>query len=84
MAVVGRPVVHFAYPHGKADRRVADIVRNAGYDAGVDRPPPADASRGQPLPPRSLGARTDGGGRPARRDHDPVGRGVAGGWPFPT
>ena len=32
-AVVGRPVVHFAYPHGKADRRVADIVRNAGYDA---------------------------------------------------
>jgi peptidoglycan/xylan/chitin deacetylase (PgdA/CDA1 family) len=31
--VVGRPIVHFAYPHWKADRRVADIVRNAGYDA---------------------------------------------------
>jgi peptidoglycan/xylan/chitin deacetylase (PgdA/CDA1 family) len=40
-AVVGRPVVYFAYPHGKADRRVADIVRNAGYDAAwTGRPRP--------------------------------------------
>jgi peptidoglycan/xylan/chitin deacetylase (PgdA/CDA1 family) len=41
-AVVGRPIVHFAYPHGKADRRVADIVRNAGYDAAwTGHPRPA-------------------------------------------
>ena len=31
--LVGRPIRHFAYPHGKADRRTADKVRDAGYDA---------------------------------------------------
>jgi peptidoglycan/xylan/chitin deacetylase (PgdA/CDA1 family) len=29
--VIGRPVVHFAYPHGKADRRTANMAREAGY-----------------------------------------------------
>ena len=32
-AVVGKPVDVFAYPHGKADRRIADRVRRAGYRA---------------------------------------------------
>jgi peptidoglycan/xylan/chitin deacetylase (PgdA/CDA1 family) len=31
--VIGRPLVHFAYPHGKADRRTADKAREAGYEA---------------------------------------------------
>lgn len=31
--LVGRPVRHFAYPHGKADGRTAVKVRDAGYDA---------------------------------------------------
>jgi peptidoglycan/xylan/chitin deacetylase (PgdA/CDA1 family) len=32
-AAVGEPVVLFAYPHGKADDRIADRVRSAGYHA---------------------------------------------------
>lgn len=32
-ALIGRPIRHFAYPHGKADRRTADKVRDAGYEA---------------------------------------------------
>jgi peptidoglycan/xylan/chitin deacetylase (PgdA/CDA1 family) len=31
--VVGRPLVHFAYPHGKADGRTANLAREAGYEA---------------------------------------------------
>jgi peptidoglycan/xylan/chitin deacetylase (PgdA/CDA1 family) len=31
--VIGRPLVHFAYPHGKADRRTATLTRQAGYEA---------------------------------------------------
>lgn len=31
--VIGRPLVHFAYPHGKADRRTANMAREAGYEA---------------------------------------------------
>jgi peptidoglycan/xylan/chitin deacetylase (PgdA/CDA1 family) len=31
--VIGRPLVHFAYPHGKADRRTANSAREAGYEA---------------------------------------------------
>jgi peptidoglycan/xylan/chitin deacetylase (PgdA/CDA1 family) len=31
--VIGRPLVHFAYPHGKADRRTATMAREAGYEA---------------------------------------------------
>jgi peptidoglycan/xylan/chitin deacetylase (PgdA/CDA1 family) len=31
--VIGRPLVHFAYPHGKADRRTATMARQAGYEA---------------------------------------------------
>jgi peptidoglycan/xylan/chitin deacetylase (PgdA/CDA1 family) len=31
--VIGGPLVHFAYPHGKADRRTATMVREAGYEA---------------------------------------------------
>ncbi len=31
--VVGRPLLHFAYPHGKADTRTAGNVRDAGYEA---------------------------------------------------
>jgi peptidoglycan/xylan/chitin deacetylase (PgdA/CDA1 family) len=31
--VIGRPLVHFAYPHGKAVRRTADMAREAGYEA---------------------------------------------------
>lgn len=40
-AVVGRPLLHFAYPHGKADRRTADRIRDAGYEAAwTGRPRP--------------------------------------------
>jgi peptidoglycan/xylan/chitin deacetylase (PgdA/CDA1 family) len=46
-AIVGRPLLHFAYPHGKADRRTADLVRDAGYVAGWT---------GRPLP---MGRRDD-------------------------
>jgi peptidoglycan/xylan/chitin deacetylase (PgdA/CDA1 family) len=31
--VIGRPLVYFAYPHGKADRRTADKAKEAGYEA---------------------------------------------------
>ena len=31
--VIGRPLGHFAYPHGKADRRTADKTKEAGYEA---------------------------------------------------
>ena len=31
--VIGRPLVHFAYPHGKADRRTADKAKEAGYES---------------------------------------------------
>jgi peptidoglycan/xylan/chitin deacetylase (PgdA/CDA1 family) len=31
--VVGRPLVHFAYPHGKADQRTAAAVHDAGFEA---------------------------------------------------
>jgi peptidoglycan/xylan/chitin deacetylase (PgdA/CDA1 family) len=33
-AVVGRPVRMIAYPHGKADHRVAAAARAAGYELG--------------------------------------------------
>jgi peptidoglycan/xylan/chitin deacetylase (PgdA/CDA1 family) len=33
-AVGGRPVTMIAYPHGKADRRVAAAARAAGYELG--------------------------------------------------
>jgi peptidoglycan/xylan/chitin deacetylase (PgdA/CDA1 family) len=39
--VVGHPLLHFAYPHGKADRRTANRIRDAGYEAawtGSPRP----------------------------------------------
>lgn len=40
-AVVGRRVGLFAYPHGKADRRIAAMVRRAGYVAAfTGRPSP--------------------------------------------
>jgi peptidoglycan/xylan/chitin deacetylase (PgdA/CDA1 family) len=39
--IVGRPLLHFAYPHGKADRRTADKVRDVGYAAAwTGRPEP--------------------------------------------
>jgi peptidoglycan/xylan/chitin deacetylase (PgdA/CDA1 family) len=39
--VVGRPLPHFAYPHGKADLRTAAKVRDAGYEAAwTGRPQP--------------------------------------------
>jgi peptidoglycan/xylan/chitin deacetylase (PgdA/CDA1 family) len=39
--IVGRPLRHFAYPHGKADQRTADEVRSAGYEAAwTGRPRP--------------------------------------------
>ena len=31
--VIGQPLVHFAYPHGKADRRTADKAKAAGYES---------------------------------------------------
>ncbi|MGI8521531.1 MAG: polysaccharide deacetylase family protein, partial [Actinomycetota bacterium] len=31
--VVGHRLLHFAYPHGKADRRTANRIRDAGYEA---------------------------------------------------
>lgn len=40
-SIAGRRVVHFAYPHGRADRRTADKVRDAGYEAAwTGRPEP--------------------------------------------
>jgi peptidoglycan/xylan/chitin deacetylase (PgdA/CDA1 family) len=40
-AVIGRPLLHFAYPHGRADRRTADRIRDAGYEAAwTGRPHP--------------------------------------------
>lgn len=40
-AVAGHPLVHLAYPHGKADRRVAAKVRGAGFEAAwTGRPQP--------------------------------------------
>jgi peptidoglycan/xylan/chitin deacetylase (PgdA/CDA1 family) len=44
--IVGRPLVHFAYPHGKADMRTARKVRDVGYDA-------AWTGRPRPMQPRS-------------------------------
>lgn len=47
-AEVGRPLEHFAYPHGKADRRVAAAARRAGYRAawtGWPAPVRADSDR---------------------------------------
>jgi peptidoglycan/xylan/chitin deacetylase (PgdA/CDA1 family) len=41
--IVGRPLSHFAYPHGKADLRTAGKVRDAGFAA---------AWTGQPQPVR--------------------------------
>jgi peptidoglycan/xylan/chitin deacetylase (PgdA/CDA1 family) len=39
--LAGRPLVLFSYPHGKADRRTADKVREAGYVAAwTGRPGP--------------------------------------------
>jgi peptidoglycan/xylan/chitin deacetylase (PgdA/CDA1 family) len=39
--IVGRPLLHFAYPHGKADRRTAGKVRDLGYTAAwTGRPQP--------------------------------------------
>jgi peptidoglycan/xylan/chitin deacetylase (PgdA/CDA1 family) len=40
-SVVGRPLLHFAYPHGRANQRTADKVRRAGYEAAwTGRPKP--------------------------------------------
>jgi peptidoglycan/xylan/chitin deacetylase (PgdA/CDA1 family) len=33
-AVVGRPLTMIAYPHGKADSRVPEVTRAAGYELG--------------------------------------------------
>jgi peptidoglycan/xylan/chitin deacetylase (PgdA/CDA1 family) len=39
--ITGRPLSHFAYPHGKADARTAGKVRDAGYEAAwTGRPQP--------------------------------------------
>jgi peptidoglycan/xylan/chitin deacetylase (PgdA/CDA1 family) len=39
--IIGRPLSHFAYPHGKADARTAGKVRDAGYEAAwTGRPQP--------------------------------------------
>jgi peptidoglycan/xylan/chitin deacetylase (PgdA/CDA1 family) len=77
-AVAGTRIRMFAYPHGKADRRVAEQVRLAGYDAAwTGRPRPVTTSQNRWLlgrwePGRSVGrdfaarlaARTNGvGGR---------------------
>jgi peptidoglycan/xylan/chitin deacetylase (PgdA/CDA1 family) len=45
-AVVGHPLRLFAYPHGKADRRTADRIRDAGYEA-------AWTGRPRPMHPRN-------------------------------
>ena len=31
--VIDRPLLHFAYPHGKADHRTAYMAKEAGYEA---------------------------------------------------
>ena len=45
-AVVEEPVVLFAYPHGKADERIAGRVRNAGFHAAWTGRPHAIARGG--------------------------------------
>jgi len=44
-ALVGLPIRHFAYPHGKADRRTAGKVRDAGYEAAWTGQPRAMSRR---------------------------------------
>jgi peptidoglycan/xylan/chitin deacetylase (PgdA/CDA1 family) len=46
-AVVEQPVVLFAYPHGKADDRIADRVRYAGYHAAWTGRPQAIARKAE-------------------------------------
>ena len=46
--VVGRPLVQFAYPHGKADARTAAGVRDAGFEAGWTGRPQAITRREDP------------------------------------
>jgi peptidoglycan/xylan/chitin deacetylase (PgdA/CDA1 family) len=77
-AVVGEPLRMFAYPHGKADARVARCVQLAGYDAAwTGRPNPVAPSTDRYLLGRwepgasigrdfgaKVGARTNGWGGP--------------------
>jgi peptidoglycan/xylan/chitin deacetylase (PgdA/CDA1 family) len=39
--LAGRPLAMIAYPHGKADRRVAEAARAAGYELGFTASPEA-------------------------------------------
>ena len=76
--VVGRPLPHFAYPHGKADPRTAGKVRDAGYEAAWTGRPSADASPRRPLSAGPMGARsTARRGLPGRRGHQADPRGAS-------
>ena len=44
--VVGEPIATIGYPHGRADKRVANAARAAGFEAGF-------TTRGQPMTPNS-------------------------------
>jgi peptidoglycan/xylan/chitin deacetylase (PgdA/CDA1 family) len=46
---VGRPLSRIAYPHGKADRRVAERVSAAGYEAAWTGRPGANHRRTDPF-----------------------------------
>jgi peptidoglycan/xylan/chitin deacetylase (PgdA/CDA1 family) len=57
---VGRPLEQFAYPHGKADRRVATAARRAGYRAAwTGWPAPLRGSSDRFLLPRWEPGRLD-------------------------
>jgi peptidoglycan/xylan/chitin deacetylase (PgdA/CDA1 family) len=47
--VVGRPITTIAYPHGKADERVAAAARRAGFETGFTTRAKAVASDDDPL-----------------------------------
>jgi peptidoglycan/xylan/chitin deacetylase (PgdA/CDA1 family) len=46
--VVRQPIVHFAYPHGKANRQTAARVRDAGFEAAWTGHPTAMARGDEP------------------------------------
>jgi peptidoglycan/xylan/chitin deacetylase (PgdA/CDA1 family) len=48
-SAVGRPLRHFAYPHGKADARAARAVADAGFATGWTGRPSAVGRRSDPL-----------------------------------
>jgi peptidoglycan/xylan/chitin deacetylase (PgdA/CDA1 family) len=48
-ALLGRPLTSIAYPHGRADARVASAARAAGFDVGFTGQPGVVTSEADPL-----------------------------------